>query len=99
MSQYLCGFRKEYSTQYCLFLMLEKWGKELDKCNFAGALLTDLSKAFGCLNHELLIAKLEAYGFNSALLALILDYLRDRTHRTKLNNRLSDWLPIISVVP
>ena len=36
----------------------------------------DLSKAFDCLNHELLIPKLEAYGFSRAALKLVHDYLR-----------------------
>ena len=61
LSDYLCGFRKGYSTEYCLLSMLEKWKKALDKHNVAGGLLTDLSKAFDCLNHDPLIAKLEAY--------------------------------------
>ena len=56
LSEYLCGFRKGYSTRYCLIVMIEKWKKELDQHNIAGGLLTDLSKAFDCLNHALLIA-------------------------------------------
>ena len=68
---YLCGFRKGYSTQDCQLVMLEKWKKALDKKQVAGALLTDLSKAFDCLNHELLIAMLEAYGFSQSSLKLI----------------------------
>ena len=71
LSQYLCGFRKGYSTQYCLIVMREKWKKALDKHNLAEALLTDLSKTFDCLNHELLITKLEAYGFDFSVLAFI----------------------------
>ena len=71
LSNYLCGFRKGYSTQYCQIAMFERWKKALDKQNLAGALITDLSKAFDCLNHELLIAKLEAYGFDYSALALI----------------------------
>ena len=43
LSGYLCGFREGYSTQHCFILMLEKWRKDLDKRNLAGALLTDLS--------------------------------------------------------
>ena len=68
--------------------MLEKWKKELDKSNAAGALPTDLSKAFACLNHELLIAKLEAYGFDQPSLLFFLDYLKGRKYRTKINNLL-----------
>ena len=81
------------------YFYVGKVGKELDKSNVAGALLTDLSKAFGCLNHELLVAKLEAYGFDQPSLVFILDYLKGRKHRTKINNHFGDWCPIISGVP
>ena len=46
--------------------MIEKWKKCLDGKGFAGAILMDLSKAFDTINHELLIAKLEAYGFDTS---------------------------------
>ena len=71
LSPYFCGFRKGYSTQHCLIVMLEKWRKALDNGKLAGALLTDLSKAFDCLNHNLMIAKLHAYGFDHSSLAYI----------------------------
>ena len=99
LSHYLCGFRKGYNTQHCLIAMLEKWRKALDKRNIAGALLTDLSKAFDCLNHELLIAKLEAYGFNHLSLAFIYSYLSDRKQRTKVNNSFSEWADTKSGIP
>ena len=44
--------------------MLEKWRESIDNGGCFGALLTDLSKAFDCLLHDLLIAKLHAYGFD-----------------------------------
>ena len=99
LSSYLCGFRKDYSTQYCLAIMLNRWHKALDKNQNAGALLTDLSKAFDCINHDLLIAKLEAYGFDHNSLMYINSYLTGRKQRTKVNNSFSTWADIITGVP
>ena len=45
--------------------MIEEWRENLDKKFFVGAVLTDLSKAFDCIPHDLLIAKLSAYGLSS----------------------------------
>ena len=60
LSKYQCGFRKGFSPQHCLLAMLEKWKFAVDiKKNF-GELLTDLSKAFDCLTHDLLVAKLNS---------------------------------------
>ena len=55
-------------------MLLEKWKKILDDNGYAGAILMDLSKAFDTINHELLIAKLHAYGFNKEALTLIASY-------------------------
>ena len=79
--------------------MLERWETALDNKKIAGALLTDLSKAFDCLDYGLLIAKLEAYGFNYSSLAFVFSYLTDRKQRTKINNQFSDWNDITTGVP
>ena len=63
-STYLCGFRIGYSTRYCLLVMLENTRKSLDNNKACTALLTDLSKAFDCIRHNLLIAKVHVYGFD-----------------------------------
>ena len=63
LSPFLCGYRKGYSAQHALISLIEHWREALDKKGYAGAVLMDLSKAFDCINHDLLIAKLEAYGF------------------------------------
>ena len=78
--------------------MLETWKKSVDKGKDFGALLTDLSKAFDCLDHELLTAKLNAYGFSLPALRLVNDYLSNRKQRTKIDT-YSTWLDIIFEVP
>ena len=75
--------------------MLEKWKKAVDKGKVFGALLTDLSKAFDCLPHELIIAKLNAYGFELPALKLMHSYLSRRKQRTKFNHAYSSWDKIL----
>ena len=74
-SKYQCGFWKGFSTQQCLLAMLEQWKRSVDNSEMFGALLTDLSVAFGCLDHEWLIAKLNSYGFRLSALKLVHNYL------------------------
>ena len=74
LSKYLCGYRKGYSVQYALIALLEKLRIQLDKRGYGGAILMDLSKAFDTLNHDLLIAKLHAYGFSKSAFVLSKSY-------------------------
>ena len=60
-SKFHCGFRKGFNAKHCLLAMIEKWRETLDKGGETGVVLTDLSKAFDCIDHNLLIAKLDAY--------------------------------------
>ena len=99
LSDYQCGFRKGFNPQHCLIAMIEKWRSSNDEGKSFGALLTDLSKAFDCLSHELLIAKLAAYGFKRSALKVIYSYLSDRKQRTKINIFYSAWQDILSGVP
>ena len=99
LSPYLFGYRKGHSTQHSLLVMLEMWKKALDEKKIVGGILTDLSKAFDCLSHDLLIAKLEAYGFDKAALKFIYDYLKDRMQRTKVNGSYSSWKELLCGVP
>ena len=74
-SKGLCGFRKHYSTQSALLNMLRKWQTSLSSSGKIGAILMDLSKAFDCLPHDLIIAKLHAYGMEQNSLAFLHSYL------------------------
>ena len=85
--------------QHCLLAMIEKWRKAVDNGNVFGALLTDLSTAFGCLPHDLIIAKLNSYGFKLTALNLIHNYLTKRKQRTKTNHSYSSWKDILFGVP
>ena len=83
LSKYQCGFRQGYITQQCLLMIVEKWKEALDKGGLGGVLLTDLSKVFDCIKHDLLIAKLAPYGFDSHSLSFVFSYLNERKQRTK----------------
>ena len=99
LSIYQCGFRKGMSAQNCLLFMIDRWNKSLDTKGKAGILLRDLSKAFGCLIHGILLAKLSAYGFDYHYLKLIHSYLTDRLQRVRINASFSSWRDIMFGVP
>ena len=89
LSKYHCGFCKKFNAQHCLVSMIEKWKKSLDNDGMFVALMTDLSKVFDCLHHELLIAKLDSYGFDIKSVKLIRKYLSKRKQRVKPGNAYS----------
>ena len=71
----------------------------MDSGGVGVAVLTNLSKAFECLNHELLIAKLNAYGFSRPALLFIHSYLTDRRQRVKVNGSFGTWTETDRGVP
>ena len=99
LSIYQCGFRKNMGAQNGLLYLLEKWRKCLDKKGSTGILLTDLSKAFDCLRHDLFLAKLNAYGFDYNSIKLINSYLTGRFQRVRINANYSSWFEILFGVP
>ena len=59
----------------------------------------DLSKAYDCLPHDLIIAKLEAYGLDTNSLRFIFDYLSSRKQRTKIGSAYSNWSKVLRGIP
>ena len=99
LNQLLCGFRKAHSTQYALFRLIQSWQKEPDEFGFVGTILVDLSKAYDCLSHDIMVAKLEAYDFAKESLQLISDYLSYCKQRKKIGSAYSDWANVICGIP
>ena len=62
LSEY--GHRKGFNTQTALLGLVEKWKASLDKKGYARAIIIDLSNVFNTINLELLLAKLNACGFD-----------------------------------
>ena len=99
LSIFISAYRKSYSTQHVLMRLTEEWRNKLDKNYVVGTVLMDLSKAFDCVPHDLLIAKLDAYGFDKDALSYILSYLTEREQATRINNIYSLYQLILSGVP
>ena len=85
--------------QYVITRLVEEWREHLDENFVVGAVLTDLSKAFDCIAHDLLIAKLAAYGFSDTALRYVYSYLSNRKQCVRINNTYSNYQKIMSGVP
>ena len=96
---YLAAFRKGFGCQTTLLRLLEDWKRGLDNHRYVGAILMDLSKAFDCLSHGLIIDKLAAYGLSDSTCSLLQSYLSDRKQMVKLGHCKSTFLKIIKGVP
>ncbi|XP_069133195.1 uncharacterized protein [Argopecten irradians] len=77
------AFRPGFGCQSTLMRIVEDWRKALDNHEYVAAIPMDLSKAFGCLPHDLLIRKLEAYGLGDGALKLLSSYLTSRSQQDR----------------
>ena len=97
-SPHLSAYRASYSTQHVLLHLIEEWKTNLDKNFVVGEVLMDLYKAFDCIPHDLLFAKLAAYRFEEKTW-YIYSYLENRKQCVKINNINSNFQTITSGVP
>ena len=99
LSNFIAAYRRAYSIQHVLIRLVEEWKSKLDHDFLVGSVFMDLSKAFDSIPHELIIAKLHAYGFDENALVLIHSYLRKRKQSMRINNVYSSFQHIVSGVP
>ena len=99
LNTYLSAFRPGYGCQSTLLRIIEDWKQALDENKYVAAILMDLSKAFDCLPHDLLLLKLKAYGMSENAIKLLKSYLTNRKQCVKLGTFISDFQPILTGVP
>ena len=99
LSKQLTKFGKNHSTQHCVSGMLQIWKEGLDNGGYIFAVLMDLSRTCDTLNHNLLIAKIGAYGFETGALRYLKSYLTNRKQRVRLIKTFSEWERITTGVP
>ena len=85
--------------QSTLLRLVEDWRKALDNHKYVAAILMDLTKAFDCLPHSLLLGKLSAYGLSDKSCSLVSNYLSNRKQQVKLGPHYSEWADIVRGVP
>ena len=86
LSDFISAYRKGYSTNHVLIRLVENWKLALDKNIFTGAVLMDLSKAFDCIPHNLLVAKLHAYGLSFNTVTFLNSYVKDQKQNVRIHN-------------
>ena len=76
LSEFISAYRKAYSKNHVLLKLIEQWKIASDDKTFVAAVLMDLSKAFEYIPHDLLIAKVDAYGFSENSFTFFYSYLK-----------------------
>lgn len=93
------GFRKGRSTETALLTLKEMILQNFERNLFTLAVFLDFSKAFDCINHTILLLKLESYGIRGTSLQLIKSYLQNRQQCVQLSSHTSSYLPVLNGVP
>ena len=97
--QYQYGFRKGHSTGHALVELIDKIRNSIDDGEMTCGIFVDLSKAFDTVNHNILLQKLDHYGFRGITNKLLESYLSNRKQYVEINNTKSSYKPITCGVP
>ena len=99
LSDYTSAYRKHFSCQTALLRLVEDWKSSRDKKELVAVVSIDLSKAFDTIPHDLLLAKLKAYGMTKECYSFFQSYLRNRMQRVKIGDTFSEWTMVKRGVP
>ena len=86
LSKFISAYRKSYSSNHVLIRLIENWKKSLDQKKIVVVVLMDLSKAFDSIPHDVVIAKMHAYGFSIDAVTFFYSYLKRRKQNVRINN-------------
>ena len=99
LPDFVSAYTKNFALNHALIRLIEDWKRSLDNKNIFGAVLLDLSKAFDCFPHNLLIAEMSAYGFSMDTLVFMYSYLKRRKENVEIHNIESLIKILVSEVP
>ena len=99
MSKFVSAYRKHYSANHVLISLVENWKKNLINIEIVGTVFMDLLKAFDYIPHDLLIAKMEAYGFSEDFLTFLYSCMKRRKQSVNMNNVHSMLQILLSGAP
>ena len=99
LSTFISAYKKSSGSNHVLLRLIENWKKSRDNTNFVGTVLIDLSKAFDCIPHDLLNAKLHAYGLSEDAVTFAHSYLKRRKLGVKINDTESVFQILLSDIP
>ena len=97
--KFISVYRKSYSSNHVVIRLIESWQKSVDQNRFVGAVLMDLLNAFKSIPHDLLFAKVHAYGFSNNSLVFFYSYLKRRKLNVTINNTHSVFQILLSGLP
>jgi hypothetical protein len=96
---YQFGFRKGYSTEQAILEITDNIKTAIDKKQLTCGIFLDFSKAFDTVNHEILLSKLNKYGFRGVPLLWFTDYFTNRKQYVRVGDTESDKLNLLCGVP
>ena len=93
------GFRPNHSTNMVLIALIDRITKAMENGEMVLGVFLDFSKAFDCLNHDILFKKMEFYGIRGIALSWFQSYLFQRKQYVNFNNENSNHKNIVCGVP